>query len=207
MTRVGRTFPLLVVGALLRLAPAASAHPADNPAHDLAAGVAHPFTGLDHLLAMLAVGLLAARFGGRSLWLLPTLFVAGMVGGGAAALAAGGARVGAVEHGIAASVVVFGLLLVAAGRVPAWSAAIVVPAFAAFHGYAHLAEGVGEAGHGVVGYGLGMIAASAVLHGVGIAVGLLARRLLAEPRASAAGWRVAGGTVAGCGLLLLARTF
>lgn len=196
---------LVLIGATTVLACAllASAHPNHaSGTSGLAAGAAHPFAGADHLLAMLAVGLLAARLGGRVLWLLPLLFVVGMAVGGAAAVAAGTGSVGGVEQLIAASVVVFGLLLVAAGRLPTTFATTTVPAFAFFHGYAHLVEGVARDGHRAAAYGAGVLAATALLHGIGIAVGSLAmaRRVRVD-----AIWRLTGTAVAGVGVALFVQ--
>jgi urease accessory protein len=202
-----RTLTFLGLFVLLALALPASAHPGHpnssataGTGADVAAGLAHPFTGVDHLLAMLAVGLLAAKLAGRCLWALPSLFVAGMVGGGAAAMGAGqGATIGGVEQGIAASVVVLGLMLVFVGRLPRGLALAAVPAFALFHGYAHLAEG---GGHEAVGYGAGMLLGSALLHAGGLGVGLAVGRR----RSAEWAWRVGGGAVTAAGLALLAGT-
>jgi urease accessory protein len=202
-----RTTTLLGLLVLLATTLPAAAHPGhatggpSSPGADMAAGFAHPFTGLDHLLAMVAVGLLAAKLGGRATWLLPSLFVAGMVVGGGMAVAVGTDHpIGGVEQGIALSVVVLGVMLAFAGRrPPAWAVAA-VPLFALFHGYAHLAEGVG---HTVVGYEAGMVAGSAVLHAAGLGVGWAVGR----GRAAAWAWRVGGGAVAAVGGALLVLTF
>lgn len=180
--------------------PAASGGPTTAGGSGLFAGLAHPFTGADHLLAMVAVGLLAARLGGRSVWLLPTLFVGGMVAGGATAVLLGtSATVGGVEQMVAASVVALGLMLVGAGRLPRAFAVAAVPLFAVFHGYAHLAEGTEFA---AAGFGTGMVLGTAVLHAAGVAFGLAVGR-----RTSAAwAWRVGGGAVAAMGLVLLVGT-
>src|ERR1700753_2320994 len=94
--------------ALLVCTQIASAHPGHTPTTGFAAGVTHPFSGIDHILAMIAVGICAAQVGGRTLGLLPAAFIGAMVAGGWMAL--GGAAVPMVEQGIAVSVLLLGLL-------------------------------------------------------------------------------------------------
>ncbi|TWA70243.1 urease accessory protein [Azospirillum brasilense] len=144
-------------------------------------GLLHPLTGIDHLLAMVAVGVWAAQNGGRALWLLPAAFIAMLSGG--AALGMAGIALPAVEAGIAASVAVLGLLVLLNKRVPATAAALLVGAFAVLHGHAHGTE-MPQTADPLL-YGLGFVLSTALLHGTGIALGLarhLPRRLLA-PRA------------------------
>ncbi|HEX8912775.1 MAG TPA: HupE/UreJ family protein, partial [Humisphaera sp.] len=126
------------------------------------------------------------------------LFLVGMAAGGAAASVFGANAIGGVEQMVAASVVVLGLMLVVARRVPAWVAGATVPLFAAFHGLAHVAEAPG----GVVAYGAGMLAATATLLAIGFAAGKLVSRarLSAEPV-----WRLAGVATAVLGVVLLTR--
>jgi len=127
------------------------------------AGFAHPFSGLDHLLAMLAVGLWSATTA-RRIWLAPLCFAAVLLAG--ALLATNGLVLPAVEPMIAASVLVLGLLVMARVRLPEAVAALVVGGFALFHGAAHGSElGSGAAV-------AGMVLATAALHTVGIAIGL-----------------------------------
>src|SRR5262249_50555066 len=153
----------------------------------LTAGLAHPFGGLDHVLAMVAVGLWAAQLGGRALWLVPTGFVAAMVGGAAL----GWAGLGAIpaDAGILASVLLLGLRVAFAVRWPLPLGLVVVGAFALCHGYAHGSEL--PAGGDALAFAAGFALATALLHGVGIAAGLMARdgRLL---RWSGAGIAAAG---------------
>ena len=166
---------------LLLASFAAWGHPAD------AAGFVHPFTGLDHLLAMLAVGLWAAQLGGRWTWAVPLAFVGSMALGGALGFA--GVTLPFAEPMIAASVLVLGLLV--AMRVQLrWSALALVGVFAVFHGIAHAIEMPPE-GLRIVYVG-GFVLATALLHAAGVGLGLL-------PRA-----RWAGVPVALAGLRLLA---
>ncbi|QOV91922.1 HupE/UreJ family protein [Humisphaera borealis] len=210
----------VVVGAasLLLVSFAASAHTSSGGGGvvDFRAGANHPFSGLDHVLAMLAVGLIAARASyqtseteRRQRWLLPLSFLIAMIVGGVVALVGGPAQPSIVEHLIAASVIIFGLLLVAAGAFPTSTALYMVPAFAFFHGYAHMQEGVSLGGRGPIGYAMGMIIATLMLLGAGIALGTLmrARTSSGETRPLLSLMRVMGGAVAVMGVALLVRTF
>lgn len=160
---------LRIAAASLALAPAAaSAHPGHDGA-SLVSGLMHPLGGLDHIVAMVAVGLLAARLGGRALWLVPASFVAAMAAAGFAGMT--GAGLPYVETGIAVSVVVLGAVAVLGVAMPVAVAMGLVAFFAVFHGYAHGAE-MPETMSGLA-YGAGFVAATAVLHGIGIGLGLL----------------------------------
>jgi urease accessory protein len=179
------------------LAPTlAHAHVGVGEASGLAAGLVHPLGGADHLLAMVAVGLLAAALGGRALWLVPASFLGMMAVGGA--LGAAGVAVPFVEAGIALSVVVLGLGVALGGSVPLAAACALAGGFAIFHGHAHGAE-MPETASGLA-YGAGFVAATALLHLAGLAVGLTFGR--AGPTRLAS--RVLGGGFAVAGLALLA---
>lgn len=155
---------LLMAGAI---ASPAFAH-LDPVAHgSLGAGFSHPLTGADHLLAMVAVGLWASLIGERALWAVPAAFVMAMSLGFLAAL--GGFHLPFVEPAIAASVVVIGLLALVALQVPTAIGMAVVGFFALFHGYAHGLELGGASGFAFMG---GFVAATALLHGAGVALGL-----------------------------------
>jgi urease accessory protein len=186
------------IGALaaLLLSTMAQAHTFGASGGGLAQGFAHPFLGLDHLLAMLAVGLWAAQLGGRARWAVPATFVAMMAAGGLLALA--GVALPRVEAGIAASVLVLGLLITTASRLPTWVGAIVVGTFAVFHGHAHGTELPMQASE--IAYGVGMLSASALLHGLGLGLAWMAHRggVVAQR-----GLRVAGVAIAAAGGLLL----
>jgi urease accessory protein len=175
-------------------ASGAFAHPADESSGGLVAGICHPLTGLDHLIATLAVGLLAARLGGKSFWLLSALFLGGIAAGGAFALSTHvSATAGIVDQLIATSVIVFGTLLIADGRLHQRFATLLVPLFAAFHGFAHLAERRGEA----FDYGIGLLSASAAILIVGLFCGSILNRHFGVTR-----WRWAGSAVAVIGAIL-----
>lgn len=159
--------------ALSLLATPALAHTGHADGAGLAFGFLHPVTGLDHLLAMVTVGLYAALIGGRALVTVPLAFVAMMAGG--AALGVAGAPVPMVEPMIAASVVVLGLLCVLPWGRSAGVGVALAGWFALFHGYAHGAEMPVDASG--LAYGAGFLAATALLHAAGLTFGLLARRL------------------------------
>lgn len=179
--------------ALLFTATSACAHPGQDAA-SFAAGFAHPFAGLDHLLAMLAVGLYAATRAGTMRWALPATFVVAMLGG--AGIGATGLALPAVEAGIAASVLVLGLLIAFMVRLPLAAALPLVALFALLHGHAHHAEMGSSA---LATYAAGFVIASAILHGIGL---IVARWLPATPIARA-GERAIGALIAGTGVVLL----
>lgn len=191
-------FSLALVACLL---PAVSAFA--HPGHEgdvvytnaFAAGLLHPLFGIDHLLAMVAVGLLAARAGGRAMGLLPVAFLAAMSLGGA--LSAGSVYIPWVEYGIAASVAAFGLLLALAGKAPLRIAAPIVAGFAVLHGWAHLAELPVAAS--ATEYAAGFLLSTAALHAAGIGIGL-ALRGPAQERS----FHFAGAGIAAASVLILA---
>lgn len=133
-------------------------------ANGFAAGLAHPFSGLDHLLAMLAVGLWAAQNRRPATWLLPLAFPLAMAAGAAAGI--GGWTVEGLELGIAGSVALLGLLVAGAVTLPAWAGALLVSVFAAMHGLAHGNELPG--GASPFAYGAGFMFATALLHVAGL---------------------------------------
>jgi urease accessory protein len=149
---------------LVALTTVAEAHPGH------VAGFLHPFTGIDHIVTMVAVGLLAGRLGGRAVWAVPLTFVAMMVAG--ALLAFYGLKLVLVEEGILLSVVALSTAVIFARRLPMAVALSLAGAFAVFHGYAHGAEI--PAGAGGFAYGIGFIAATSMLHAIGIGLARLA---------------------------------
>jgi urease accessory protein len=167
---------MLTIAAALAvggLAAPAFAHTGAGPTHELAQGFLHPLGGLDHVLAMVAVGLYAAQLGGRSLWLLPAAFVATMIAGGL--LGYVGVPVPMVEQGIGLSVVAMGLVIALGLRLPTAAATILVGVFALVHGHAHGSEGAELASFLI--YAAGFVAATAILHAAGIGLGLALERL------------------------------
>lgn len=162
-------------------------------------GFAHPFTGLDHLLAMTCVGVLAAAMGGRALVTVPLAFLAMTVVGALVGVAAIGLP--GVELGIAASVAVLGALLAAGARPHLAPAGLLVGLFAVFHGYAHGSEM--PPGASGLAFFAGFVAATALLHIAGIAIGLIALR-----RGDGLNFalRGAGGVVLAVGIALIVRT-
>ena len=156
-------------------------------------GFAHPLGGLDHLLAMVAVGLYAAMIGGRALWLIPAAFLGAMALGGALGMM--GYELQYTEIGIAVSVIVLGLAVALRVSLPTVGAMALAGLFAIFHGHAHGAE-MPQTISGYE-YAAGFLLATAALHGVGIAFGVLAARTR---------WRLAqaaGGATALAGVVLL----
>ncbi|MDQ0454466.1 HupE/UreJ family protein [Rhizobium paknamense] len=162
--------------SLAALAFASAAAPAfahlDPLAHgSVMAGLSHPLTGADHILAMVAVGLWASQQGGKALIAVPAAFVGTMAVGFLLALA--GVHLPFVEPAILASVMGLGLLVATAVRLPVIGAAAVVGLFALFHGHAH---GTELAGAGALEFGVGFLIATAFLHAAGIGLGLALNR-------------------------------
>ena len=177
----------LATAALLVGAAPAFAHL--NPAEhgSVMAGLSHPLFGLDHILAMVAVGLWAAQLGGRATWAVPSAFVGTMMAGFLAGHA--GLSLPFVEPAILASVVVLGLLVAAAVRLPLALGATLVGIFALFHGHAHSAE-LGSAG--ALAFGAGFALSTVLLHAVGVGLGLSIGRYQLVARLLGAGTAVAG---------------
>lgn len=161
--------PLPVFVGLLLTPSAAFAHEGTSLAGGFIAGFLHPLYGLDHMLAMVAVGLWGAFLGRPLIVLLPVLFPAMMTVGGAIGML--GPALPLVELGIALSVVTLGTVILLALRAPVAVAAAIVAAFALFHGYAHGTELPAAADP--VGYSAGFVLCTGLLHVAGIAVGLL----------------------------------
>jgi urease accessory protein len=183
-------------GAFLVLVPgAALAHPGHDGADGLVHGFVHPFTGIDHVLAMIAVGVLAAQYGGRALWLVPMSFLVAMAAAGAVGMA--GISVQIVEAGIGFSVVVFGIMIAFQIQPPTLVAMAAVGFFALFHGYAHGFEMPdGQAG---LSFAAGFLVATAFLLGAGVGLGLLLQRQAPRRRLLQAG----GGAMALAGIAML----
>ena len=162
---------LLVAMAALAGRPAL-AHIVDgSAAGGFLGGFAHPLFGLDHVVAMIAVGLWGAFLGQPAIWLLPIAFPLVMAFGGVIAIL--GVPVPGVEIGIALSAIVLGGMIALAARPPLVGAALIVAAFAIFHGHAHGAEL--PPGTDAVAFSVGFVMATGLLHLTGIAFGLLTR--------------------------------
>ena len=190
--RVGAAVALALV-----LSPvAAFAHEETGQAAGLLAGLSHPLSGLDHVLAMIAVGLWGAVLGPPAIWVLPVAFPIVMAFGGLMGLL--GFPLPGVEIGIAVSAVVLGALVLAEVRPPLWLAALIVAFFAIFHGHAHGREL--PQGTSALLYSLGFVVATGLLHAFGILLGV-AHRWAAGRRLV----QLAGGGVALAGLFFLWR--
>jgi len=160
----------LVVLLLLTAAPA-WAHQPQGQAAGFFAGLRHPVSGWDHVLAMVSVGLWGAQLGPPAVWLLPVIFPLVMAFGGFLGLL--GVPVPGVELGIALSALLLGVMVARQARPPSWVAAALVGLFAIFHGHAHGSEL--PAGQSALLYSLGFVAATGCLHAAGIGLGLVHR--------------------------------
>ncbi|MCB2116182.1 MAG: HupE/UreJ family protein [Rhodobacteraceae bacterium] len=180
--------PFALFLAVLALTPAAAFAHAGHDAGTLLAGARHPVSGADHILAMIAVGLWAARGEGRAHWSMPLAFVGAMVIGGAGG--AEGLPFPAVEPMILASIVILGALVATVARLPLKAALPLIALFGAAHGWAHGAEGPSAS---LGAYALGFALVTAALHGAGIALG----RILGD-----LALRLVGGATAMAGLAL-----
>lgn len=163
---LGAAGPLIAIFA----ASPALAHTGGSIATGVWGGLTHPLLGADHVIAMVAVGLWGAVLGAPAIWRLPIIFPLVMAAGGLLGIL--GIPLPGVEIGIAVSAVVLGLGVALALRPPLWTAAILVGAFAIFHGHAHGAELPN--GVNATGYAIGFVLATGFLHLCGIAFGLLA---------------------------------
>jgi urease accessory protein len=160
------------LGALLMFSGTAAAHTGTGLAGGFVPGFMHPLTGLDHLLAMVCVGLWGAFLGPPLIQTLPIVFPAMMVGG--AVLAMFSVPLPPVEAGIALSVLVLGFCIAFRFAAPVWVASVIVACFAIFHGYAHGKELPSAADP--VGYSMGFVLATGLLHVAGIGLGFLSDR-------------------------------
>lgn len=188
--------PLLALGTVVALVAAASpaaAHVGQGMLDDFGGGFIHPLGGIDHLLAMVAVGIWAAQQGGRAVWMLPAAFVGMMALGGSVGLLGGG--IGGAETVVLASVLVLGAVVAAALKPPLWLAVLLVGAFALFHGLVHGRELPAAAD--AAGYAAGFVAATAALHAAGIVLALALRK-----GAAILALRAAGAAQTGVGALL-----
>ena len=182
---------LVIAAMLLGVATTAVAHEGAGVGGGLVSGFLHPILGWDHVVAMVAVGLWGAFLSTPAIWILPVVFPLVMAFGGA--LGVIGVPVPAVETGIAASAVVLGAMVALAARPPLWIAAVIVAAFAIFHGHAHGTE-LPEAANPLA-FSIGFVAATGLLHLCGTAFGLIVRW-----PAGRVAVRAGGGVIALAGL-------
>ncbi|MHA6297591.1 HupE/UreJ family protein [Devosia sp. CAU 1758] len=183
---------LLTLAIILSATMPAFAHLDPGEHGSFAAGLSHPLFGLDHILAMVAVGLWAATQGGRAVLMVPAAFVGTMAVGFSAAIA--GMPLPFVEPVILASIIFIGIAIALALPVPTSAVAAMVGFFAFFHGHAHGGE-LGAAG--AWEFAIGFVLATVALHAAGIALGLLLGRFGGRTLA-----RTAGGITALGGILL-----
>lgn len=193
----GRHFARIGAAALVLVPSAALAHPGHGETAGFFHGFEHPVGGLDHILAMVLVGILAWQVGGRALAAIPASFVLLMAIGGALGVA--GIDVPFVEIGIALSILVFGLAIAFGIKAPTIAFAALVGLFAIFHGHAHGTEMPADAGG--LAYGFGFMLATAFLHAAGIGLGFALARI-GEARGSLF-VRTTGGAAAALGLAIL----
>ena len=191
-TRLARALPALL--AFWCLAPVAQAHVHRGEEVSFLSGFKHPISGLDHVVAMVAVGLWGAQLGPPAIWVLPVAFPMVMAVGGMLGLL--GVPMPGTELGIAASAILLGAAVTTAARPPLALAALLVGIFAIFHGYAHGSE-LPPGENGLL-YSLGFVMATGCLHAVGIAIGVVNR-----------GWwgqralRIAGAAISLTGVFFL----
>jgi urease accessory protein len=162
----------ILLAAVLLLWPlAALAHIQAGEAGGFVSGLSHPVSGLDHVLAMVAVGLWGAQLGAPAIWVLPVAFPMMMAFGGMLGLV--GLPLPGVEAGIAVSAIVLGGMVMGEVRPPLKVAVVIVAFFAVFHGHAHGTEL--QQGQNAMLYSLGFVIATGLLHAAGIAIGLIHR--------------------------------
>lgn len=160
----------LCAAVVLIVPSLAGAHEAGAPAgNGFVAGFMHPIGGLDHILAMLAVGMWGAQLGNPAIWVLPVAFPLVMALGGVAGII--GVPLPSVELGIAISVVILGAMIALDRRPPVAVAGLLVAFFAVFHGYAHGVELPGQTD--AVAYSAGFVLATGLIHIAGIGIGFV----------------------------------
>jgi urease accessory protein len=193
------TVALMWLWLLLLWPTGASAHILGDQAGGFISGFAHPISGLDHILAMVSVGLWGAQLGPPAIWLLPVTFPMVMAFGGMLGLM--GVPLPGTEIGIALSAIGLGAMVASEARPPLWIAAVLVGFFAIFHGHAHGTE-LPPDESGVL-YSIGFVVATGLLHLTGIGIGLIHRWKAGEVTLRLGGGAVA---IAGCVFLWSALT-
>jgi len=162
------------------------------------AGLEHPVFGLDHVVAMVAVGLWGAQLRQPAIWILPVTFPLVMSFGGI--LGGLGVPIPGIEIGIAVSAIVLGAMIALAARPPLWGAGVIVGVFAIFHGYAHGAE-LPESAN-AISYAMGFVIATGSLHVLGILIGVINKWQAGEKIL-----RAGGILIALCGIYFLVSRF
>jgi len=185
---------LICIALIGGLVSPALAHTGVGQTDSFASGIAHPLHGMDHVLAMLAVGVWGVLAGGRAIWVWPIAFVATMLAGFAAATL--GLQMPFVEPAIWSSVIILGLLVALAIKAPVWLGGAMTGLFAFFHGHVH---GTETTATGLIPYAAGFALATASLHAAGIGLGLSAEGAIGKLALRAMG----GLTVLG-GIVLIA---
>jgi urease accessory protein len=176
-------------------AQSAFAHAGIGGGMSFATGVAHPFSGIDHIAIMTSIGFWAAVKGGRATWVWPAIFVAVMVGG--CTLGMMHVQMPFVEPGILCSVIVVGVVLAAAIEIPVLAGAAMIGVFALLHGHAHGAEAADSVN--AAQYMAGFVVATCILLAVGVGASVILRRVT-----SVGINRVAGGICVAVGAGLVA---
>ena len=185
----------LLTVALMAFPPAAFAHPQNGVAVGFKSGFLHPLSGLDHILAMISVGIWGSQLGKPAIWLLPITFPIVMAFGGV--LGVRGVAFPGVEVGVAISALVLGFMIALSARPPLWFAAVIVGIFAIFHGYSHGKE-LPHAAQPLA-FGMAFVLATGMLHVFGVLLGTIHRWPL-----GARILRLAGAGVA-CASIFLVR--
>ena len=186
----------LLLSYMLFVPASAFAHGKGGEVIGFLSGIKHPISGLDHVLAMISVGLWGAQLGAPAVWLLPVTFPMVMAFGGLLGLM--GVKLPGIEIGIAVSAIALGFAVFREARLQLWMAAVLVGFFAIFHGYAHGAE-LPPGGNGLL-YSIGFVVMTGCLHATGITLGLVYRW-----SAGRAALRAAGACVSLAGMFFLWR--
>src|SRR4029077_9056522 len=158
----------LLLGILLCIPSLARAHVGVGQTGGFSHGFGHPLSGLDHICAMVAVGLWAAQMGGRAIWAVPLTFISVMAFGGFLGMLH--VQIPFIETGIVISVLTLGVFIAAAVRMPLIASVLIIGLFAIFHGHAHGEETLEKASG--LAYAVGFVLATALLHAIGIGLGI-----------------------------------
>ena len=192
--RAGDARRSLLILCLLLYPLTVFAHQRGGEAIGFASGFVHPISGLDHILAMIAVGMWGAQLGAPAIWVLPVVFPMVMALGGMMGLM--GIKLPGIELCIALSALALGFAVFREARPKLWISATIVGAFAIAHGHAHGTE-LPIGANGVL-YSVGFVMATGLLHALGIGIGLVHRW-----KAGRIALRVAGALVAMGGVFFL----